>query len=123
MKPFQQCPGCNSKLFNNINHNEAWYEQQCYYFYECPISFCQFFDKSFKDTELKYISFHTKLFNIYVYYKKMMSISEDVSHIYSRATLEKYGNISPTLVLPAHRIDVLQWKELDTKLNLLLTFS
>lgn len=121
MKPFKLCPNCNGK-FTEVNYNSAWWEEACYN-NECELNFRQFFQTSFSDTELTYIQFHTKRFNIYAYFDCKHSLA-GLTHFYhldfKSATVQR-----PIATLKTNKVefDFNNIDKLDNKLFTLSIFS
>lgn len=100
MKPLYNCPYCGCRL-KEITHNFAWFQKVCPD--QCCIQYSQFYHDSFENNELKYISFSTSDFNVYVYFEK--GCYPNWAIIYSRKELYKHGKAGPVLKIPAERID------------------
>ncbi len=69
----------------------------------------QYYHNSFEDQELKYITFDTARFNVYVYFES--GFHPNVVHFYSHREMEEHGKAMPVIDnLPSDRIPT---KELE----------
>lgn len=102
MKPFINCPYCGCNL-KEIKQNEHWHEKYCPD--QCMMKFHQYFDGDFTSDKLRYITFDTARFNVYVYFDK--GFYANICHFYSHNEMRLHGHAMPVVEnLPANRIPV-----------------
>lgn len=116
MKPLKQCPGCQEPMIES-NINRLIYERCEKY---CSLDYYQYFEKSIKDEELSYITFHTKDFYIYSYFKQQYSLPAGITHVYHNIFPRGESSQSPFIKLTNLIID---FNNLDVLNNKLLTYS
>lgn len=71
----------------------------------------QYYNESFEDKELKYITFETARFNVYVYFET--GFHPNIVHFYSHKEMEAHGKAMPVVdYLPADRIPTKELEEI-----------
>lgn len=100
MKPLSNCPYCGCYL-ESIKQNESWYEKYCRD--RCLMKYHQYFDGNFESDKLRYITFETKHFNVYVYFEN--GFYPNIVHFYSHKEMELHGKAMPVVDnYPSHKI-------------------
>lgn len=114
MKPLSNCPYCGCYL-KECKQNENWHEKYCPD--HCIMEYHQYFDGDFTSDKLRYISFQTAHFHIYVYFEK--GFYPNLVHFYSHKEMQAKGKASPILTnLPSDRIPTHELEDIcagDTK--------
>lgn len=137
MKPLHNCPYCGSYL-KECKQNENWHEKYCSDY--CTMRYHQYFEGDFTSDKLRYITFYTKRFHVYVYFET--GFYPNIVHFYSQKEMEIHGKASPVINnYPSHKIPVYELEEMansryetasqarewldkvDEKLHLLALFS
>lgn len=124
MKPLLYCPGCNSSLIKKTIPEEL----NPFKYENCPIrcvvDYFQYYKKSYEETEVDYINFNTldNKFHVYIYFDHYMY--KNLIHVYSNATLRKYGIASVMLKLPLDKypLDVSNLQSVNEKIATLALF-
>ncbi len=108
MKPLHNCPYCGCHLESH-KQNEGWYEKFCPD--RCTMKYHQYFDGDFTAEKLRYISFETAHFHLYVYFEK--GFYPNRVHFYSHKEMEAKGTAMPVIdYLPADRIPTHELEEM-----------
>lgn len=114
MKPLSNCPYCGCYL-KSVKQNENWHEKYCPD--HCVMEYHQYFEGDFQSDKLRYISFETKRFHVYVYFET--GFYPNRIHFYSLRELEEKGKAMPVIdYVPADRIPTHELEEIvdsDTK--------
>ncbi len=109
MKPLHNCPYCGSYL-KEVKQNENWHEKYCPD--HCVMEYHQYFDGDFTAPQLRYISFDTAHFHVYVYFEK--GFYPNIVHFYSHKEMKAKGTAMPVIDnLPADRIPTHELEALD----------
>lgn len=130
------CPYCGCNLQEHYI-NEGWYEKYCGD--RCIMRYHQYFDGNFEATKLKYITFYTEHFHVYVYFEN--GFFPNITHFYSNLEMDKKGTAMPVIPnlssskIPTHELEELasgrydrttqtrEWlKKVDDKLYTLALF-
>ena len=102
------CPYCGCNLQSNYI-NESWYEKYCGD--RCQMRYHQYFDGNFEATKLRYISFYTEHFHVYVYFEN--GFFPNTTHFYSNLEMNAKGTAMPVIQnLPASKIPTHELEEL-----------
>lgn len=108
MKPLSNCPYCGSYL-KSVKQNENWHEKYCEE--RCVMKFHEYFDGDFTSDKLRYITFETEHFNVYVYFEK--GFYPNIIHFYSHAEMRAKGTAMPVINnLPSDRIPTHELEEM-----------
>lgn|SRR5574337_83399 len=109
MKPLSKCPYCGGHL-KSVKQNEMWYEKFCED--RCTMRYHQFFDGDFTSDKLRYITFETLHFNVYIYFEG--GFHPNIIHFYSKKELMEKGKAGPVVEnLPSNRIPIQPLEEMD----------
>jgi hypothetical protein len=108
VKALHNCPYCGCHL-QTVSHNESWFEKYCQD--RCKMKYHQYHVSSFQDEELRYITFDTGRFNVYVYFEK--GYYPNKIHFYSHQEMEIHGKAMPVVDdLPSDRIPTNELEEI-----------
>jgi hypothetical protein len=124
LKTFQYCPVCKTQ--DKLKHHlpsKYFYQISCKNQYDI-CGFHQYPINSFEDQEIKYFSFYTKDFNIYVYGENENNRSAiNLTHIYYRKFPRGQSVQSPLITWENWYPDFNNLTQLNNKLNILSTFQ
>jgi len=108
MKPLQNCPYCGCYL-SRIKQNESWHETYCSD--RCSMKYHQYFEGDFDSDKLRYITFDTPRFNVYVYFET--GFYPNIVHFYSHKEMAAKGTAMPIVDnLPSSRIPTHELEEM-----------
>jgi hypothetical protein len=123
MTPLTHCPHCQSPLQkktipDQLNHLKY---ENCSK--RCAIDYFQYYDKSYLEPELQYVSIYTpdRKFHLY-YYTKHYMYPVNLVHVYSQAEMKKHGRAMPLITLQDFHIDFNNLTDFQNKLSLYATF-
>ncbi len=116
MKPFPNCPVCDSEFYD-INHNTAWWQQLCKA--RCDADFSQFFPSSFQDEHLSYASFYTKDFHLYLYFEHYYNEKQrNLMYLYNRIFPRGESVQNVQIIAKIPEIDFKNLDKLNNKLKI-----
>lgn len=108
MKPLSNCPYCGSNL-KEVVQNENWHEKYCED--RCTMKFHEYFEGDFNSGKLRYITFETKHFNVYVYFET--GFYPNIVHFYSHNEMRLHGRAMPVVNgYPSSRIPTHELEEM-----------
>lgn len=89
----------------------------------CVIDYFQYYEKSYEDVELQYISCYTpeRKFHFY-YYTNHFMYPKNLVHIYSQEEMKRNGIASPLITLKNFHIDFNNIKDFEEKLSIWSVF-
>ena len=123
MKPLTHCLHCQAPLIDKTipEHLNCLKYQNCKD--RCVVDYFQYFDKSYQEENVTYITFNTpqNKFNLYVYFDCYGY--KNIAHIYSNLVLKSKGIASPIMMLPSNQIDLSNLDKLEEKLSTLALFA
>jgi hypothetical protein len=123
MIPLTHCPHCQSLLVKKTipEHLNPTKYENCSK--RCVVDYFQYYNKSYEETELEYVSLYTPdhKFSMY-YYTKHHMYPANLVHVYSQAEIKKHGRAMPLITLKDFQIDFNNLEDLQDKLSLYATF-